>query len=232
MVGAPLNGAPADDHYLDEDDHDDDEDVDDGCNCDRDSGGALRPQTEIWPPTAARQVRFVDERPQEEDAPTLKEPPRVTIRLSSGRGQCPAGQVKGPTPTPTPTPPTADDGERQMVDESDDSGDVDAQLARNLRLGSDLSIASADVEPRRVSPSRLGRQSGPRPLAAGAGAGAQVHLAAQAANACRRPSEFMTLTMHNRSKLESRRKAAKMLTAIVILFGICYLPVHLINFLR
>lgn len=40
------------------------------------------------------------------------------------------------------------------------------------------------------------------------------------------------LTMHNKSKLESRRKAAKMLTAIVILFGICYLPVHLVNFLR
>ena len=40
------------------------------------------------------------------------------------------------------------------------------------------------------------------------------------------------LTMHNKSKLESRRKAAKMLTAIVVLFGICYMPVHLINFLR
>lgn len=46
------------------------------------------------------------------------------------------------------------------------------------------------------------------------------------------PSEKFILTMHNKNRLESRRKAAKMLTAIVILFGICYLPVHLINFLR
>lgn len=40
------------------------------------------------------------------------------------------------------------------------------------------------------------------------------------------------VTMHNKTKLESRRKAANMLMAIVIMFGICYLPVHLINFLR
>lgn len=42
----------------------------------------------------------------------------------------------------------------------------------------------------------------------------------------------LTVTMHNKHKLESRRAAANMLMAIVILFGICYLPVHLINFLR
>ena len=45
-------------------------------------------------------------------------------------------------------------------------------------------------------------------------------------------AELIQLTMHNKSKLESRQKAAKMLTAIVVLFGLCYLPVHLINFLR
>lgn len=38
--------------------------------------------------------------------------------------------------------------------------------------------------------------------------------------------------MHNKAQLESRRKAAKMLMLIVFMFGICYLPVHLINFLR
>ena len=42
----------------------------------------------------------------------------------------------------------------------------------------------------------------------------------------------LVLTMHSQSTLESRRRAAKMLSAIVVLFGICYLPVHLINFLR
>jgi len=47
-----------------------------------------------------------------------------------------------------------------------------------------------------------------------------------------RDNDNLIITMHNQSKLESRRKAAKMLTAIVVLFGICYLPVHLINFLR
>lgn len=34
------------------------------------------------------------------------------------------------------------------------------------------------------------------------------------------------------ARIESRRKAAKMLMCITCLFGICYLPVHLINFLR
>lgn len=42
----------------------------------------------------------------------------------------------------------------------------------------------------------------------------------------------LMLTMNNQAQLESRRKAAKMLTAIVILFGLSYLPVHLINSLR
>lgn len=42
----------------------------------------------------------------------------------------------------------------------------------------------------------------------------------------------LSATMHNKSKLDSRRAAAKMLMTIVVLFGICYLPVHLINFLR
>ncbi|KAG9510961.1 Orexin receptor type 2, partial [Fragariocoptes setiger] len=34
------------------------------------------------------------------------------------------------------------------------------------------------------------------------------------------------------SLIRSRRKAAKMLLAVVIMFGLCYLPVHLINILR
>lgn len=42
----------------------------------------------------------------------------------------------------------------------------------------------------------------------------------------------MHVLMHNKTQLESRRKAAKMLMLIVFMFGICYLPVHLINFLR
>lgn len=46
------------------------------------------------------------------------------------------------------------------------------------------------------------------------------------------PNQLMMVTMHNKNKLESRRRAAKMLMTIVVMFGICYLPVHLINFLR
>lgn len=42
----------------------------------------------------------------------------------------------------------------------------------------------------------------------------------------------LSVSMHNQARLDSRRKAAKMLTAIVVLFGLCYLPVHLINSLR
>ncbi|XP_074642575.1 orexin receptor type 2-like isoform X2 [Tubulanus polymorphus] len=34
------------------------------------------------------------------------------------------------------------------------------------------------------------------------------------------------------NQLQSRRKAAKMLIAVVIMFAICYLPVHLLNILR
>lgn len=45
-------------------------------------------------------------------------------------------------------------------------------------------------------------------------------------------NQLMMVTMHNKTKLESRRTAAKMLMTIVVMFGICYLPVHLINFLR
>ena len=33
-------------------------------------------------------------------------------------------------------------------------------------------------------------------------------------------------------QLLARRKAAKMLIAVVVMFGICYLPVHLLNILR
>jgi hypocretin (orexin) receptor 2 len=33
-------------------------------------------------------------------------------------------------------------------------------------------------------------------------------------------------------QLASRRKAAKMLIAIVVVFAICYLPVHLLNVFR
>jgi len=42
----------------------------------------------------------------------------------------------------------------------------------------------------------------------------------------------LMVTIHSKHQLESRQMAAKMLMAIVALFGICYLPVHLINFLR
>ena len=34
------------------------------------------------------------------------------------------------------------------------------------------------------------------------------------------------------TQLIARRKAAKMLIAVVVMFGICYLPVHLLNILR
>lgn len=50
---------------------------------------------------------------------------------------------------------------------------------------------------------------------------------------CERQNLHKThIQMHNKTQLESRRNAAKMLMLIVIMFGICYLPVHLINFLR
>lgn len=45
-----------------------------------------------------------------------------------------------------------------------------------------------------------------------------------------------TRSTMNRSSIESqirsRRKAAKMLIAVIVMFGLCYLPVHLINTLR
>ena len=34
------------------------------------------------------------------------------------------------------------------------------------------------------------------------------------------------------NQLQSRRKAAKMLIAVVVMFGLCYFPVHLLNILR
>ena len=41
---------------------------------------------------------------------------------------------------------------------------------------------------------------------------------------------------HHRTNAEqqllARRKAAKMLIAVVVMFGVCYLPVHLLNILR
>lgn len=58
------------------------------------------------------------------------------------------------------------------------------------------------------------------------------HCRQSAGGLANRDNGTPMLTMHNQNKLESRRKAAKMLTLIVVLFGICYLPVHLINFLR
>ena len=33
-------------------------------------------------------------------------------------------------------------------------------------------------------------------------------------------------------QLRSRRKAAKMLVVVVIVFAVCYFPVHLVNILR
>jgi len=35
-----------------------------------------------------------------------------------------------------------------------------------------------------------------------------------------------------RSQMLARRKVAKMLIAVVVMFGICFLPVHLLNILR
>ena len=34
------------------------------------------------------------------------------------------------------------------------------------------------------------------------------------------------------TQIQSRKKAAKMLIAVVVMFGVCYLPVHLLNILR
>lgn len=53
---------------------------------------------------------------------------------------------------------------------------------------------------------------------------------AEAAKSAR--SSSVCVAMHSKSQLESRRNAAKMLMAIVLFFGFCNLPVHLMNFLR
>lgn len=48
-------------------------------------------------------------------------------------------------------------------------------------------------------------------------------------------SELTSSTMIHENlegQLNSRRKAAKMLVAVVLVFGICYLPVHLLSILR
>jgi hypocretin (orexin) receptor 2 len=34
------------------------------------------------------------------------------------------------------------------------------------------------------------------------------------------------------TQLAARRKAAKMLVAVVVMFAVCYLPVHLLSILR
>lgn len=47
-----------------------------------------------------------------------------------------------------------------------------------------------------------------------------------------RSGSYFCIAMHNKSQLESRRNAAKMLMAIVIFFGLTHLPVHVMNFLR
>ena len=36
----------------------------------------------------------------------------------------------------------------------------------------------------------------------------------------------------NTDQVESRKKAAKMLVAVVIMFGLCFFPVHLLNIVR
>jgi len=35
-----------------------------------------------------------------------------------------------------------------------------------------------------------------------------------------------------RTQMLARRKVAKMLIAVVVMFGVCFLPVHLLNILR
>ncbi|XP_066904711.1 orexin receptor type 2 isoform X2 [Halyomorpha halys] len=48
--------------------------------------------------------------------------------------------------------------------------------------------------------------------------------------ACRRGGTFANASAEG--QLRSRRKAAKMLVAVVIMFALCYLPVHLLSILR
>ncbi|KAK3576321.1 hypothetical protein CHS0354_034016 [Potamilus streckersoni] len=45
-------------------------------------------------------------------------------------------------------------------------------------------------------------------------------------------SEMRTEIKGNFEQIESRKKAAKMLIAVVVVFGVCYLPVHILNLLR
>lgn len=48
------------------------------------------------------------------------------------------------------------------------------------------------------------------------------------------PVTEITSSIHENleGQLNSRRKAAKMLVAVVLVFGICYFPVHLLSILR
>ncbi|CAH3945007.1 unnamed protein product [Pieris brassicae] len=45
-------------------------------------------------------------------------------------------------------------------------------------------------------------------------------------------AETMKLASAEQSQLRSRRKAAKMLVAVVVMFAVCYFPVHLLSVLR
>lgn len=45
-------------------------------------------------------------------------------------------------------------------------------------------------------------------------------------------TKFQSINQNCEGQIRSRRKAAKMLIAVVVMFGLCYFPVHLINALR
>lgn len=50
---------------------------------------------------------------------------------------------------------------------------------------------------------------------------------------CRHVNTFqMNMNTTTEGQLRSRRKAAKMLVAVVVMFAICYFPVHLLSLLR
>ncbi|XP_076028725.1 orexin receptor type 2-like isoform X2 [Oratosquilla oratoria] len=53
-------------------------------------------------------------------------------------------------------------------------------------------------------------------------------------NSCSRRHETLTngLNVATEGQIRSRRKAAKMLVAVVVMFGLCYLPVHAISIIR
>ncbi|XP_046677263.1 orexin receptor type 2-like [Homalodisca vitripennis] len=62
-----------------------------------------------------------------------------------------------------------------------------------------------------------------------------VNIHTQTNNACTNSLNKRRLTLANtttQSQLRSRRKAAKMLVAVVLMFAVCYFPVHLISILR